>query len=313
VIENYSVRVMDNFGLSFDALHAVNPRIVLTRMPAYGLDGPWRDRTGFAQTMESITGMAWVTGWADGPPVLPRGPCDPLASAHAVFATILGLAERDRTGEGRLVEATMIEAALNAAAEVVVEYGASGTELTRNGNRGPYAAPQNVYAGTGFEQWVAIAVATDPQWDALRVEMGDPEWARDPDLATAAGRRAAQDAIDAHLAAWTADEDVAEVAERLAAAGVPAGVVVDARDIAHNPQLLHRAFFETEHHPIAGDVRLPGGAWKFAANPEGWVRRPAPTLGQHNDEVFRGLLGKTDPELDRLRADGIIGDTPKGT
>jgi len=313
VIENYSVRVMDNFGLSFDALRAVNPRIVLTRMPAYGLDGPWRDRTGFAQTMESITGMAWVTGWADGPPVLPRGPCDPLASAHAVFATILALAERDRTGEGRLVEATMIEAALNAAAEVVVEYGASGTELTRNGNRGPYAAPQNVYRCAGDEQWIAIAVASDAQWDGLRAEMGDPEWARDPQLATASGRRAAHDAIDARIAAWTADQDVVELADRLAAAGIPAGVVVDARDIASNPQLLYRAFFETEHHLVSGDCRLPVGAWKFANNHQGWLRRPAPTLGQHNDEVFRDLLGKTDAELDRLRADGVIGDMPKGS
>src|SRR4029078_11374927 len=199
-------------------------------------------RTGFAQTMESITGMAWVTGWADGPPVLPRGPCDPLASAHAVFATIRALAERDRTGEGRLVEATMIEAALNAAAEVVVEFGASGTELTRNGNRGPYAAPQNVYRCAGDEQWIAIAVASDAQWDGLRAEMGAPEWARDPQLATASGRRAAHDAIDARSAAWRPDQDVVEVADRLAAAGIPAGVVVDARDIASNPQLLYRAF-----------------------------------------------------------------------
>jgi crotonobetainyl-CoA:carnitine CoA-transferase CaiB-like acyl-CoA transferase len=313
VIENYSVRVMDNFGLSFDALKAANPGIVLTRMPAYGLDGPWRDRTGFAQTMESITGMAWVTGWADGPPVLPRGPCDPLASAHAVFATILALAERDRTGEGRLVEATMIEAALNAAAEVVVEYGASGTDLTRNGNRGPYAAPQNVYACAGHEQWIAIAIATDEQWHALRRAMGDPQWAHDAALGTSTGRRAAHDAIDAHLAAWTADQDVTALAEELAAAGIPAGVVVDARDIAKNPQLLHRTFFETEHHPVSGECRLPVGAWKFASNHAPWMRRAAPVLGEHNREVFRDLLGMTDAELDRLRADAVIGEMPTGT
>jgi crotonobetainyl-CoA:carnitine CoA-transferase CaiB-like acyl-CoA transferase len=211
------------------------------------------------------------------------------------------------------VEATMIEAALNAAAEVVVEYGASGTALTRNGNRGPYAAPQNVYACAGDEQWIAIAVATDTQWDGLRAEMGDPEWARDPELATATGRRATHDAIDARISEWTEHQDVAELADRLAASGVPAGVVVDARDIAANPQLLHRTFFETEHHAVSGDCRLPVGAWKFASNHQGWLRRPAPTLGQHNDEVFRDLLGKTDAELDRLRADGIIGEMPKGT
>ncbi len=112
----------------------------MVRLPAYGLDGPWRNRTGFAQTMEAITGMAWVTGRPDGPPVLPRGACDPLAAMHAVFATFFAVAEAERTGEGRLVEATMIEAALNMAAEQVVEFGASGRLLERDGNRGPVAA-----------------------------------------------------------------------------------------------------------------------------------------------------------------------------
>ena len=205
-------------------------------MPAYGLGGPWRDRTGFAQTMESITGMAWVTGWADGPPVLPRGPCDPLASAHAVFATILALAERDRTGVGRLVEATMIEAALNAAAEVVVEYGASGTELTRNGNRGPVRRSAERLPVRGRR-----AVDRDRRRNRRAVgRAAAPRWAipsgrANPDFANASGRRATQDAIDAHIAAWSADQDAADLAERLAAAGVPAGVVVDARDIARQP------------------------------------------------------------------------------
>ena len=202
LLENFTPRVMDNFGLGWDVLHAVNPRLIMTRMPAYGLDGPWRDRTGFAQTMEAITGMAWVTGWPDGPPVLPRGACDPLAALHAVFATMLALRDRETSGEGRLIEVTMVEAALNMAAEQVVEFGASGTVLGRRGNRGP-GAPQNVYACAGTEEWLALAVMTDDQWCTLRDVLGDPEWARDAALATAAGRRAAHDAIDAGLAeAW---------------------------------------------------------------------------------------------------------------
>src|SRR5262249_29191727 len=147
-----------------------------------------------------------------------------------------------------------------------------GTELTRNGNRGPYAAPQNVYACAGDEQWIAIAVATDAQWAALRAQLGDPEWARDPELATASGRRAAHDAIDARLAAWTANAAGAALAGGLAGGGVPGGVVVAARDIAQTPQLLSRAFFEPEHHPVSGDCRPPAGAWKFASNHEGWMR-----------------------------------------
>jgi crotonobetainyl-CoA:carnitine CoA-transferase CaiB-like acyl-CoA transferase len=312
VIENFTPRVMENFDLTFDALRAVNPGIVLTRMPAYGLDGPWRDRTGFAQTMESITGMAWVTGWADGPPVLHRGACDPLAGAHAVLATILALRERDRTGEGRLVEATMIEAALNAAAEGLVEYQASGTLLTRAGTRGPVSAPQGVYRCAGDEEWLAIATATDEQWAALRRALGDPAWAADPALATADGRRAAHDLIDARLGEWTASRDARRTSEELCAAGVPAGYVCDGRDIRFNPQLDHRGFFETEDHPVCGTVAIPNAPWRFAGITEPWLRRPAPTLGQHNDEVLGGLLGLGPDELGHLRDTGIIGETPKG-
>jgi len=313
LIENFTPRVMENFGLHYEVLRTVNPRLVMTRMPAYGLDGPWRERTGFAQTMEAITGMAWVTGWPDGPPVLPRGPCDPLAAAHAVFATMLALRERDRTGEGRLVEVTMIEAALNAAAEILVEYGASGTLLSRDGNRGPQAAPQNVYPAAGFDEWIAIAVASDVQWEALRRIMGDPEWAADPALATHAGRRAAHDRIDEHLAAFTRAHDGRTLADTLTAAGVPAAHVVDARDIAFNPQLEHRGFFEVEDHPVTGRIRIPNAPWKFASNTSPWMRCPAPTLGQHNDEVLGGILGLDAAELARLRDAGIIGESPKGT
>lgn len=312
LVENFTPRVMDNFGLGFDALHAVNPRLVMTRMPAFGLDGPWRERTGFAQSMESITGMAWLTGWADGPPVLPRGACDPLAAAHAVFATFLALAETERTGEGRLVEVTMIEAALNVAAEAIVEYGASGTLLHRDGNRGPVAAPQGCYECADPETWLAVAVATDAQWDALRTVLGDPAWARDPALATAAGRRAAHDDLDVHLAAFARSGTADTLAERLTAAGVPAARAVDPRDISFNPQLVHRGFFEDEDHPVSGVTPIPNAPWRFAGNDRPWLRRPAPTLGQHNAEVLGGLLGLDAAELERLAAAGIIGDRPAG-
>jgi crotonobetainyl-CoA:carnitine CoA-transferase CaiB-like acyl-CoA transferase len=312
VIENFTPRVMENFGLDWDALHAVNPRLVMTRMPAYGLDGPWRDRTGFAQTMEAITGMAWVTGWPDGPPVLPRGPCDPLAALHAVFATMLALRDRETSGEGRLVEVTMIEAALNMAAEQVVEYGTTGTVLERSGNRGRGAAPQNVYRGAGHEQWLALAIATDEQWQLLRDVLGDPEWARDPALATGPGRVAAHDAIDAALADFFATRDARELAETLAARGVPAGHVIDARDTAQNPQMRHRAFFEVEDHPVTGARDIPVMPFRFRHQREPWMRRPSPTLGQHNEEILGGILGLTAAELAALSTAGIIGTRPTG-
>jgi crotonobetainyl-CoA:carnitine CoA-transferase CaiB-like acyl-CoA transferase len=298
VIENYTPRVMEQFGLGWERLHEVNPQLVMVRMPAFGLDGPWRDHTGFAQTMESVTGMAWVTGFPDSAPVLVRGACDPLAGMHAVIAAMLALEERDRRGEGVMVEATMVEAALNAAAEQVIEWSATGTVLTREGNRGHGASPQGVYQCTGDNRWIAIAVVTDPQWDALCA------------LAGLTLDRAAHDEIDDALSTWTSAQDADELAENLIAAGIPAGVVIAPRDVVHNPQLRHRGLFEMEHHPISGDNELLSLPFQLDGEPT-WTGRASPTLGQHNVEVLTEL-GLTADEITKLEADGIIGTRPTG-
>jgi crotonobetainyl-CoA:carnitine CoA-transferase CaiB-like acyl-CoA transferase len=298
VIENYTPRVMEQFGLGWERLHEVNPQLVMVRMPAFGLDGPWRDHTGFAQTMESVTGMAWVTGFPESAPVLVRGACDPLAGMHAVIAAMLALEERDRRGEGVMVEATMVEAALNAAAEQVIEWSATGTVLTREGNRGHGASPQGVYQCTGDNRWIAIAVVTDSQWDALRV------------LAALTLDRSAHDEIDDALSTWTSTQDADDLAEKLIAAGVPAGVVIPPRDVVHNPQLRHRGLFEMEHHPISGDNELLSLPFQLNGEPT-WTGRASPTLGQHNVEVLTEL-GLTVDEIAKLEADGIIGTRPTG-
>src|SRR5262249_58277137 len=144
----------------------------------------------FAQTMEQLSGMAWLTGFPDGPPVIPRGPCDPLAGLHALVALLVALEHRARTGCGQLVEATMVEAALNAAGEMVLEAGAYGARLMREGNRGPVAAPQNLYACRGDDRWLALAVSGDDEWRALIDVMGEPAWSRDAAPAPPPGRRA---------------------------------------------------------------------------------------------------------------------------
>jgi crotonobetainyl-CoA:carnitine CoA-transferase CaiB-like acyl-CoA transferase len=312
VIENFTPRVMENFGLTWEAIHELNPRVCMVRIPAFGLDGPWRDRPGFAQTMEQVSGMAWVTGFPDGPPIIPRGACDPLGGMHAAFALLVALEERDRTGEGRLVEVTMVEAALNAAAEQVIEHSATGRLLNRQGNRGPVGAPQGLYRCGGPEEWLALAVATDEQWRSLRSAMGEPPWAQDSRLDTAEGRRAAHDEIDAGIAEWAATRDLDETVELLVAAGVPAAPVVMARDVVTNPQMRARGFFEPVHHEVTGTHLIPG--LPFAINGErGFLRRAAPTLGRDNDDVLGGMLGLHPEELARLRESGIIGDRPVGT
>ena len=159
VIENFSPRVMDQFGLGADALLELKPGLVVVRMPAFGLTGPWRDRVGFAPTMEQIAGLAWVTGLPEGPPVPPRGACDPLAGAHAAFALLAALEFADRTGRGQLVEVPMIETVLNVTAAQTIEFEVFGEVLSRRGNRGHPAATQDLYRCAGDDNWIAISRA----------------------------------------------------------------------------------------------------------------------------------------------------------
>jgi crotonobetainyl-CoA:carnitine CoA-transferase CaiB-like acyl-CoA transferase len=311
-VENFSPRVLDNLGLAYDELARLNPRLIMVRMPAFGLDGPWRDRVGFAQTIEQITGMAWMTGFADGPPVIPRGPCDPLAGLHALVALLVALEHRARTGRGQLVEATMVEAALNAAAEIVLEHGAHGVALSRDGNRGPVGAPQNLYPCRGDDRWLALAVTDDAQWHSLVHAMGDPAWARHPGLATAAGRRAQHDRIDAAIGAWCHTRDAAALAEELLALGIPAAPVTAAARLGDNPQLQARGFFEAVAHPVVGTHTYPTLPLQLTSHRGRWSANPAPTLGEHTESVLRDLLGLSDAEISALRADGIIGNRPVG-
>jgi crotonobetainyl-CoA:carnitine CoA-transferase CaiB-like acyl-CoA transferase len=308
-MENFSPRVFDRFQMDWEHLHARSPRTILVRMPAFGVWGPWRDNVGFAQTMEQMTGMAWVTGYPDTRPRIPLGPCDPNAGMHAAFALMVALLKREQTGEGSFVEATMVESALNAAAEQTIMYSAHGIILQREGNRGPDAAPQNLYACRGEENWLALAVATDAQWQALVELMGRPGWAADPALATHAGRRANHDKLDLELGRWFAEQDLREAVDRLIAAGVPAAIVEDPRRQSEHPRHIATRFFEDVEFAEVGVQKIPRQPFRFENVPV-WNTEPSPTLGQHNHEVLGGILGLSEDEIAELEAEGVVGQAP---
>ena len=259
-------------------------------MPAFGISGPWRDHVGFAQTMEQFTGLAWVTGHADDQPRIQRGPCDPLAGMHGAFALLVALAERDATGRGVHVEVPMVEGALNAAAEQVIEHTAYGNLMGREGNRSAAAAPQGLYPCRGEDRWLALSVATDAHWQALKDELGRPAWADDACLDGRDGRRAAHDRIDAALRDWAAEQALEDAVARLIEAGVPAAPVFDPRQTSRHPQMAARGFFETCDHPVVGAHPMPMLPFRYASV-ERWLRTPAPTLGQHSEEILREVLG----------------------
>ena len=312
IIENFSPRVLTHFGLDWDVVRSVNPAVSMVRMPAFGLDGPWRDRVGFAQTMEQASGMAWMTGPADGPPIVPRGPCDPIAGLHAAFAAIAALEVRDRTGEGVHVESTMVEAAVNVAAEAVIEASRDGVTPSRDGNRGPGACPQGVFPCADEDSWVAIAVLRDDDWPAFATAISRPELAADPTLRGQFARRARADEIDEAIRCWTVQRPAARVVDELARIGVGAARVVEPPELLGDDHLNAVGFWEVVEHPVAGRFKTTGMPFTFAGRVRKWIRTPAPTYGEHNEDVLGEVLGKSADDVQQLKTSGVVSDRPAG-
>lgn len=317
VIENYTPRVLDSLGITWESLRELRDDLVVVRMPGFGLEGPWRDNAAFAFVIEDASGLTWMTGHPDQHPVEPYCIGDSNAGLHAAWGALLALAHRDATGAGCHVEAAMVDAALSITAEQVVEHSTTGVRLARAGNRGPAAAPQNLYDCADLDEHgreparVAIAVATDDQWAALRGVLGDPEWAADPGLATHAGRAAAHDVLDEHLAAWCAPRRAAEVVDLLWPAGVPVAEVRQPHRQPELPPMQARGFFERLDHPVMGPARYSTLPFRAGMLPERLHTRHAPLLGEHTAGLLAGL-GVDDADLARLEADGVTGTTLEG-
>jgi len=317
VVENYTPRVLDQIGLDFDAVHELRPDAIMMRMPGFGLGGPWRDKPAFAYVIEDASGITWLTGHPDQNPVEPYSVGDPNAGVHGLNALMLALAHRRRTGEGVRIEAAMVDAAINVAAEQVIEYSAYGNVLQREGNRGPTAAPQNLYRTSEDNEfgrpddWVAIAVATDEQWVNLVAALGSPAWATDDELASIAGRRRRHDDIDEHLSTWSAARTSDEIIETLWEAGVPVAKVMQPHRVGDLPQLVHRGFYELVDHPVNPTARHSTLPMRISSGPGRFHRTAAPLLGEHNHEVLSGL-GLSEDDIADLEERGIIGNAPAG-
>ncbi len=314
IVENFTPRVLDQIGLDFDTVHRLRPDAIMMRMPGFGLDGPWRDKPAFAYVIEDASGITWLTGHPDQNPTEPYSVGDPNAGVHGLNALMLALEHRRRTGQGVRIEAAMVDAALNVAAEQVIEYSAQGNLLQRDGNRGPTAAPQNLYRTSELDEfgrpddWVAIAVATDEQWTNLVHTLGDPPWATD-ELTSAIGRRRHHDAIDEQLSRWCGTRTGDEIVQTLWAAGVPVAKVMQPHRVGDLPQLVHRGFYERVDHPVNPTARHSTLPMRISTGPQRFHMTPAPLLGQHNREVLAGL-GLGEDEIAELEAQGIIGESP---
>lgn len=307
VMENFSPRVMEQFGLGFDTISRLNPEALMVRMPAFGIEGPWRDRTGFAMTIEQVSGLAWLTGYPDRPPVVPRGCVDPLGGMNAVFATLCALELRETGAGGQLVEVPLIEAGLHIAAEQIIEYSAYGKLVQRHANRGCDAVPQGVFECSDGGM-IALSIETDAQWQVL-VDTADDSALADLRHTDMAGRREHEDMIEQALAGWTRSFEAEQLATRLAEAGVPAALLRNVRELQRHPQLAARRFFTRFNHAVVGDIDYPNFPFRIDGKYLR-VQRPAPLLGEHNREILTDLLGLDDDGIKTLERAEVIGDRP---
>jgi benzylsuccinate CoA-transferase BbsF subunit len=308
VVNNFSPGTMDRLGLGYDDARAVRPDVVYLEMPMLGNEGPHRDCRGYGLTIAAAGGLVGLTGYPDRPPLgtgtnYPDHVPNPL---HGVIAVLAALRKRRRTGRGEYIELAQLESTVNAIGPALVA-AAAGETVERAGNDDELAAPHGVYPCAGADRWCAVAVFDDAQWSATRAIIGNAEWDRHPDLATADGRRRSRRLLDELLGEATRGWDADDLADALTARGVPASAVLDADDLLNrDPQLRARGHWVRLDHEVMGPSVYDGIPYRLSATP-GRLRSAAPLLGADSREVCTGLLGLSDDAYDALALEGTVG------
>ena len=307
LVENFRAGVLDKQGLGWNALEKVNPRLVYLKLSSQGATGPERDYGSLGSTLEQTAGIASLTGYSDGIPLLTNETYpDPVAGILGAGALNAALRRARQTGRGQFIDFSQREATIGLLGDALLDYELNRRVAGPIGNRDPGAAPHGVYPCRGEDAWIAIAVETDDQWQGLREAMGDPEWSRDDRFSAADGRLHLQDEIDAQLAAWAAGFDHIELMHLLQRHGVPAGAVLNGVEVLADPQLVARGWWEqVTPTEIGQPFSMITPPWRMSGSPYQPLP-PAPVLGAHNDSVYREILGLSAEEYAAYRSAGVI-------
>lgn len=308
IIENGSTGTMADMGLDWETVHRLNPGVVMVSSQLMGSRGPWKDWKGYGPSTRPAGGMTWLWNFDDGgmPPGAGVIYPDHLVGRMAAVGAVAALLGREGpAGRGTHVEVAQVETVVGMLADLFLRESLDPGSVRPRGNRSEWGAPWGVYPCRGEERWCVVTVRDDAEWERLRRALGEPAWTRDPDLASAPGRRARADELDAHLAAWTCERTDDEVMATLQAAGVPAGTMLYAADVASDPHYVARGYPQPVSQPGAGALVLEGPAFRATGMPEPIVA-PAPGLGEHTREIAREVLGLADGEVDGLVARGVL-------
>jgi crotonobetainyl-CoA:carnitine CoA-transferase CaiB-like acyl-CoA transferase len=307
VIQSFRPSTTERYGLTYDDLAAINPRLIVVLVSGFGQTGPYRDRAGFGTLAEAMSGFAAMTGEADGPPLLPQFPlADSVAALYAAFGTMNALYWRDARGSGRgqLIDVSLIEPLFSVLGPIATNFDQLDELPQRLGSRNAVNAPRNVYRAKDG-RWIAIAASVQEIARRCFAAIGRPELIEDPRFATAKDRVAHVEEVDSIVADWVSDRTRDEALSTLVDAGVAAAAVMDVRDLFEDPHVEARDMIPRVEHKQLGSVRMHGVVPRLSGSP-GAIRSAGPEVGEHTDEVLRELLDISDERLAQLRADQII-------
>ena len=310
LVENYRSSVMDRLGLGYDAVSRANPQLIYLKISSQGATGPEANYGSLGSTLEQTAGLASVTGYEDGLPLMTNEVYpDPVVGILSFGALMAALRRRRQTGRGCLVDLSQREVTSMLLGESVLDFSVTGHIAATMGNKHRDIAPQGVYSCLGEDMWVAVSAGTDDEWLGLCRAMGRHELAGDPRFKDTGSRQANHDALDEIISSWTRGLDHYQAMHLLQAEGVPAGAVLKGSETIIDPHIEARGFWDVVDHPEAGIYKQTTTPWILSKSPR-QPTVPAAGLGEHNYQVLGGLLGLSISEIDTLVEQGITGDVP---
>lgn len=309
VIENFSPRVMSNWGLHYERLTEVRPDLIMVSMSGMGQTGPWRDFVALGPTIQALSGLSYLTSFKEDSPLgLGYSYADTVVGLYAALAVLAALEYRDRNGMGLYIDLSEYEAACTLMGPTFLDILANHRDVLPQGNQSDYtpAAPYGCYGCSGTDRWCVIAVFNEAEWQALGKVMGSPAWSREERFSTLSKRREHAGELDELLGEWTGKHRAEELVCLLQEAGVPAGVVQSAEDLAGDPHLRAREYFVRLEHPVLGETISDASPIRFRdMTTADW--KAAPLLGEDNQYVYIELLGLRESELSSFLERGIVG------
>ncbi|MBH5400741.1 CoA transferase [Bradyrhizobium sp. CNPSo 4010] len=307
VVDNYSADVLPKLGLGYDVLRKLNPRLVMMSMSAFGTNSVRRNCRAYGSTLEQGSGLPSVTGKADGPPVMSHIAFgDAVGGLNGCAAVLVALIHARSTGQGQFIDLAQIECMMPFAAPWITVHSIDRTPPVRYGNRHPQFVPHGCFRCAGEDNWIVIAATDASMWQRLAALIGRYDWAIDTSLSSAEQRRGIEDVIESSIESWTLTRDPDQAMSDLQLAKVAAGVARLPIDLLNDPHLRSRGYLQEVERAFIGLHPQPSMPIREGEAPFA-IRTPAPTLGQHNNEILSGFLGLSSAEIAHLAREGVIG------